>query len=352
MKLTSLFRGLAGISLAGALCVLGAVPTFAADTITNISLKVTNQIEVGVIVEPEITCRTGGISIDKITWSSDVEKWTPGKKVTATVILSSEDGDEFASSYGSKSCKISGGTLSSAKGSGTSAEIRIAYYPVVQLDSPDEAGWSASDKKTAVWKKARYATAYQIRLYRDGDYLRSITVSGTSKDLSEYMTKEGNYYYEIRSIGKDKEDAKYRGSSEYLISSNKPLLDMGDTEGKWKNKADGKMYRAEDGSYVADKWYRINDEWYYFDKEGYALTGWIETDGKWYYLGKDGAMLTGWQKINDTWFYLKEDGSMAIGWQMIEPGKWYYLNPDGSMAANTVVDGKHLDSTGYCVDWQ
>ena len=81
------------------------------------------------------------------------------------------------------------------------------------------------------------------------------------------------------------------------------------------------------------------------------MSGWILTDGKWYYLGEDGVMLTGWQKIKDIWYYLNADGSMAVGWVMAEPGKWYYMNPDGSMAANAVVDGKHLDSTGYCVDW-
>lgn len=351
MKKSSLIKSFAGVMFAGTICMLGTVPAFAAGSINYISLKLTNRLETGEILEPEISCRSNGISIDSVTWNSDVEKWKPGKKVTATVVLSSDDGNEFLTGYNSSSCRVSGGNLTSAKGSGTSAEVKVSYLPVVELDSPDEAGWSVSDKKKAVWRKADYATAYQIRLYRDDDYLKGFTVTGTSKDLSQYMTKEGHYYYEIRSIGKTKEEAKYRKASEYLLSSNQPLTDLGDTDGRWRIRNDGKRYRKADGNYVVSQWYRINDQWYYFDSEGYALSGWILTDGKWYYLGEDGVMLTGWQKIKDIWYYLHADGSMAVGWVMAEPGKWYYMNPDGSMAANAVVDGKHLDSTGYCVDW-
>ena len=58
-------------------------------------------------------------------------------------------------------------------------------------------------------------------LYRDDYYLRTIDATGTSKDLSEYMGREGNYYYEIRAVGKTTNDAKYRKSSEYIDSSDR-----------------------------------------------------------------------------------------------------------------------------------
>lgn len=350
MKKGLRIKGLAGVLLASALCVFGSITVFAADTVSSIRLRFDDKYEVGEILEPEISCQTGGISIDSITWSKDAEDWTPGKKVVATITLSSDGGEGFLSSYGSKTCKITGATLTSAKGSGDTATIKASYYPVVQLDSPDSAGWSAVDRRKAAWKKVQYATGYQLRLYRDDSYLRTITVSGTNTDLSEYMTKEGYYYYEIRAIGKDEEDARYRKSSEYITSTDKVLDDMGDTDGRWKNYAEGKKYCKESGDYCMNEWYKIDDQWYYFDESGYLVKGWKELGTVWYYMNSDGVMQTGWQKINDIWYYLNEDGSMVTGWKMTAPGQWYYLNADGSMAADTVVDGKYLDASGLYVE--
>ena len=48
-----------------------------------------------------------------------------------------------------------------------------------------------------------------------------------TKDLSEYMTEDGTYDYEVRAVGKDRSDAKYRKSSEYTRSTDRILEDMG-----------------------------------------------------------------------------------------------------------------------------
>lgn len=335
--------------LAGALCVIGTIPAFASNVITSISLKFEDQYEIGEVKEPEITCRTSGISIESVEWSKDVDDWTPGKKVTAKITLSSSE-KEFSSSYGAKNCATDGAVFTSGKGDGDTAVITVGYYPVVQLDSPDSAGWNAADKRKAVWKKVPYATGYQLKLYRDDIYLRTISVTGTSKDLSEYMTKEGYYYYEIRAIGKDEKDAKYRLSSEYITSTDRVLDDLGDTEGSWKNYAEGKKYIKETGEACVNEWYKVDDRWYFFDEAGYSVKGWKLIGSSWYYMDEDGVMQTGWQKINDVWYYLEDSGAMATGWKMTAPNQWYYLNADGSMAADTVVDGKTLDASGMLVE--
>ena len=201
----------------------------------------------------------------------------------------------------------------------------------------------------AVWKKVDYATGYQIRLYRDDYYLRTIDATGTSKDLCEYMGREGNYYYEIRAVGKTTNDAKYRKSSEYIVSSDRYLDDLGDTEGSWKNYADGKKYVDENGQIVTSQWYRILGTWYYFDENGYMVTGWRMVNNKWYYLGNDGKMVIGWKQIGGVWYYMDADGAMATGWRQTAPGQWYYLNANGAMAASTVIDGYTLDASGLWV---
>lgn len=342
-------KGLVGVMLAAVLCAAASFPAMAS-TVSSIRLNFTDKYEVGEILEPEISCTTSGVSIDSVSWNKDVEKWTPGKKVIATIVLSSDGGKEFASSYSSKTCKVSGATLATAKGEEEKLTVTVSYYPVVQLDSPDSAGWSVTNRKKATWKKVQYATGYQLRLYRDDLFVRTITVNGTSTDLSEYMIKEANYYYEVRAVGKDTTDAKYRKASEYITSTDQLMDDMGDTEGRWKNYADGKKYLSEDGNYVTNQWYKILDLWYYFNEEGYAVKGWKQVNGLWYYMDQDGIMLTGWQKINNIWYYLNTDGSMATGWKEGAPGQWYYLNADGSMAVNTVVEGKHLNESGICID--
>ena len=335
---------LAGVAAAFSMMALYAVPALAAD-ISSISLTFTDRYETGVIMEPDISCGTSGVSIDSITWSRDVENWRPGTAVTATLILSSDG--EFASSYGSRTCRVSGAELSSAKKDGDNLRVRVSYEPGVQLAAPESAGWSNAEQTVARWKSVEYATGYEVYLYRDTEYLRTIDVAGTvTVDLSEYMTEDGKYDYRVRAVGKDRSDAKYRLASEFTESTDRIMEDMGDSDGYWRNYAAGKQYELADGSRVTGQWYKVEGKWYYFNDEGYAQTGWQQIDGAWYYLDSDGAMLTGWQQIGGIWYFFRENGSMATGWVEDKPGEWYYMNSDGSMAVNTVVDGYTLGADG------
>ena len=350
MKHRNLRKSVFAAGAVAAMLVLTAIPAFAAQTVSSMRITFTNKYEdPGVIEEPEITCSTSGVEIESVEWSKDIEKWKPGTKVTATLILSA-DGKEFSNTYGSKFCQISEGTLGKAVKEDENLKVTVSYTPVVWLESPETAGWSASNHNKAVWKKVDYATGYQIRLYRDDSYLRTIDVTGTSKELSEYMGREGNYYYEVRAVGKTTNDAKYRKSSDYTTSSDVYLDDLGDTEGNWKNYEQGKKYVSETGETVTSQWYRILGTWYYFDENGYMATGWRKVNDRWYYLESDGKMATGWKQLGGKWYYLDADGSMATGWRQTNPGQWYYLNPDGSMASSTVINGYQLDASGVWVN--
>lgn len=332
--------------LTGIMVVAVAVFPALAGTVDSVRLEFTDRYQVGEIVEPELECRTSGISIMSIEWNKETKDWKPGSKVNGTILLSCDDGREFLSSYGNKSMRIYGARLTGARAEEGNLKVTVSYDPVVQLDSPDSAGWSNSARTKAAWKSVKYATGYQIRLYRDDSFIRSIDVTGTSRDLSEYMNKEGMYYYEVRAVGRDEEDRKYRKSSEYTMSADYCAEDPGDTDGQWRRYLDGSKYEKEDGSFVKDEWYRINGNWYYFDENEFLATGWRQTDGSWYYLGDDGNMLTGWQEIGGIWYYFGEDGSMYTGWLESAPGEWYYLNADGSMASDVTIDGRRLNASG------
>lgn len=217
------------------------------------------------------------------------------------------------------------------------------------LEAPEEAGWSRLTETTATWDKVEDATGYQLRLYYDDEYIQSVKVKATKADLSEYMTKEGWYYYEVRAVAENKSGVKKRPSSEYTLSEDMLIDDLGDTDGRWKNYNEGKKYQKEDGTYVGTGWYRIRGEWYYFNESGYAVNGWKQVGTTWYYMDQDGIMQTGWLKDGDMTYYLKEDGAMAIGWLQANPGQWYYFQADGSMAVNTVVDGYQINESGVWV---
>ena len=170
MRQKTFGKWLAAAGILMAMTIWMVLPALAAPTVNSIRITFKDKYEdPGVIEEPEISCGSYGIEITSVEWSKDVEKWNPGTKVTATLILSSSV-REFSSSYGSKSCQISGATLSKAVKVDDDLKVTVTYYPVVWLEAPEEAGWSASNHMKAVWKKVDYATGYQIRLYRDDYY--------------------------------------------------------------------------------------------------------------------------------------------------------------------------------------
>lgn len=217
-----------------------------------------------------------------------------------------------------------------------------SVFPALAAD----AGWSRLSENTASWEKVDSADGYQLRLYRDDTYLRTIKVTKNKVDLSEYLTKEGTYYYEVCAYFETdgrKNDVTY-GS--YTLSEDRIVDDLGDTDGRWRHFVDGKKYQKEDETYAEHGWYRISGNWYYFDENAFAATGWRLIDQNWYYMDADGVMQTGWIQVDDAWYFLNQDGAMATGWVQMKPGEWYYFYSDGTMAANAVIDGYAVNESG------
>lgn len=217
------------------------------------------------------------------------------------------------------------------------------------LEAPEHAEWSSVDEMTARWDKVEDATGYQLRLYYNEEYIQTVHVKSNKADLSEYMMREGWYSYDVRAVAENKRGVKYMESSEYVEAEPQKIENLGDTDGRWKNYVDGRMYEREEGTLVCGQWYRIRGQWYYFGADGYMVTGWKQLDGKWYYLDEDGVMQTGWLETDHGRYYLHKDGAMATGWLMTSPGQWYYFNQDGSMAKDTIVDGYALNGAGIWI---
>ena len=68
-----------------------------------------------------------------------------------------------------------------------------------------------------------------------------------------------------------------------------------------------------------------------------------DSTGWWYSYGDSWA--SGWKFIDDDWYYFNSNGYMENGW-IKDNEKWYYMYNDGRMAKSTYVDGYLLNSDG------
>lgn len=62
---------------------------------------------------------------------------------------------------------------------------------------------------------------------------------------------------------------------------------MAPAKAQWVNTSGRWWYRHADGNCTKSGWEYIENEWYYFDKDGWMTTGYQNVDGTWYYLKKN-----------------------------------------------------------------
>lgn len=327
----------------------GGMTAFGASTIGNLTIVVEPGEEEGIMVEPKIHITPSNCQLTEVLWSKEVGDWKPGKLVYGYLTITAGEGREFEASYKSSKLSVSGADFRSASAEEedrTVLHVTIRYTPSIQLGMTEEAGWSDSNRTKAVWKKVPYATMYELRLYQDDVWVKTLEVTGTSVDLTPYLETEGNYFYEVRAKGKSAQEQKYLLTGSYVPSLNTVTVDKeqaGETGGNWRNYQEGRQYQGEDGRIATSQWKMIRGKWYYFDENGYAVIGWFQdqTSGCWYYMNQQGEMQTGWMEQDQKWYYFNTDGQMAVGWIQTSPDDWYYMNTDGSMAVNTIIDGRY-----------
>jgi len=115
-------------------------------------------------------------------------------------------------------------------------------------------------------------------------------------------------------------------------------------DGKWKYC----YLDNHDDAFVTGSFWRIDDDWYYFDNNAYMVTGWKKVNGNWYYFASNGKMQTGWIEVKGKTYFISSnsDGSpyhgggiMQTGWQYID-GVWYYFNSKGALQPDNEISGK------------
>ena len=341
----------------------------------NVSFK-TVYGEPEEIPEPEVTVSGKSCSLGDVQYRTDYDSWKPGRKVRVEVTVVAEDGKYFPATLNRSKCKVTGADFVSAKAlDDSSLQVKADYRPVTVLGDTQQAGWSSTSKKKAVWKSVEYAPGYTLTLYGDNKVVKRITVESNSVNLADYMTDmDKTYYYEVKAVPVTSDEKKYLKEGQYVTSTDQEFdwEDYEKEEKRSQGPGDGGSFKGDnyvmpDGSKATDTWKLVSGKWYYFDGSGSRVKGWLQTGGRWYYMDQGGAMCTGWLSPGDGfWYYLGENGDMLTGWIQPSPGKWYYLEPDGrmktgwfndngswyyldgdgSMAVNRTVDGWNIGQDG------
>ncbi|OON86136.1 hypothetical protein BXO88_08780 [Oribacterium sp. C9] len=315
----------------------------------------------GETLEPTITCSTGNVVIDDITYAREAEKWKPGVRVLVTIHLSCKSGYYFGNKWNREAVTLKDAEFSHCgRDDEGILELKVYYVPCAVLGDTESAGWDYKFKK-AVWMPVDYAPGYEIKLYKNDEEVATKKIKGTTVDFSDKIedyTKD-IFYYEVRAIPMTSDEKKYLKEGDWITSQSdvvtshtgtKGVTPIGynttentgtlpDYNGKttsttgWYNPGGTWIYYDTYGR-VATGWQYIGGLWYYFNDQGQMMTGFLfDKDGSVYYLDPNmGYMKTGWEFINGFWYYFNSSGRMQTGY-LYDGGKIYYLNEYGQMVA-------------------
>ena len=112
---------------------------------------------------------------------------------------------------------------------------------------------------------------------------------------------------------------------------------------KWINTSGRWWYRHADGSYIKSNWEQIGNQWFYFDKDGWMVTGWLKLSDTWYYMNTSGARVSNcWTWVGNSCYYFDKDGKMAVDTWIGD----YYVNADGAWVPGQKKDDQKNDQNG------
>lgn len=362
----------------------------------------------------DVTSDGEGYFVDSFQFTEGSGTFAAGETPRVKVVLKAEEGYRFVSGFPKSRVTIKGqGTCTEVKrqSGGLSLEITARLKAVAGTAGRiDNVYWVDSPVGKARWDAADNVGAYELKLYYKNSVIKRVDkITTTTYDFYSYMTKVGTYYFEVRPIPRNSEEAKTMDpgdwvTSEELYLDNKktapprdnssggggtgspsqsgpgsspgssgpsmgsPAGTAGQTSG-WRQTDKGWKYVEASGASPSNAWKMIDNRWYFFDMAGNMTTGWLRWSGNqyfltvngdmvtgwlqnnrdWYYMGLDGVMQTGWAAVNGYWYYLGRDGIMLYGWQQID-GKWYYFDTNsGAMVSNALIDGKYLGGDGVWI---
>ena len=79
-----------------------------------------------------------------------------------------------------------------------------------------------------------------------------------------------------------------------------------------------------------------------------ADAAWVKDSNGWWNTEGD-SWSVGWRFIENEWYYFDSQGYMKNGW-IFDGEKWYYLNTNGAMVKNTTIDGYKIGEDGSWIE--
>lgn len=217
------------------------------------------------------------------------------------IVLYAEEGYYF--NVGAADIKIKGEegicTSAAVKDTSQTLTIKVKLKPIGEtVEEIASASWSGN---SAVWEEAAGAGSYEVKLYRDGKAVGSAKITEAfTYDFTKALTKTGTYSFRVRPLNRVKPENK----GEWIVSGDCYVNETKASENRKSslNEAAGQTgwiragvkwrYADTDGVYLSKTRRQIEDQWYFFDEEGYMVTGWTQWEGKWYYCREDGSMMS------------------------------------------------------------
>lgn len=227
------------------------------------------------------------------------DQWDYGERPVVEVELSAKDGYSFTSTSRS-TFSLSGCNAQfkkAEKDEDGSTLILQVYFTRIDgsLPATTAISWNGN---TAVWDKVNGAKNYEVQLYKDNKQTAAEKTSDSTYDFSPYINLEGNYTFKVRALGTYSSQAgPWSGASEVQTISAEDAWFISD--GKWDKTSSGWRYIYPNDAYPAGSWRCINNNWYYFDHDGYmAAECYVKSSGEelYYWLGDDGV----WNTEKDT----------------------------------------------------
>ncbi len=324
---------LTGAVMTAALCAM-PFTAFASTkkSVSSVKMTIEGDFELdGDSYDVNIDTSASTYSVDGYRLSSTIPSngWQTNSHPIIVVTLSLEDPDEYKWSVSSTSkVSVSGdsGSVTSVSKSGNYLNVTFKFGSLSGSSSSDSDDYDLTvddlswdeESGTAYWEGGNDAKKYEVKLYRSGTLIKTVTTTSDHYCFASSFTQSGTYRFKVRAIYSSSKKGTTETSENFSVTSTEAStikseyggttnsgstvtssssgpggssVDTGSTSGpsnisygQWIQDNVGWWYRNSDGSYTTSNWQYINGQWYYFWESGYMATGWVYVDGYWYYL--------------------------------------------------------------------
>ena len=296
------------LASAGMLALLAASPAFAKTNLNGVLLEFSSGGR-NDYTYPELTVTPGEktlYDVDSVTYIEYVNPYTgkSNRYPTAEIVIKARDGYAFRSSsksyfelYGIEADYVD----SRKSGDSMTMTLTVEFPEMASSAVAAPAYVNFTEDGLASWAPVGDASSYEVTLVRDGkaDLSTRTTVSGTSVNLADRITRAGQYG--VRVVALSRYDTKIESS---YVQSGSVTIDDARLEalsqasaslegktGQWVETGSGIWYQNPDGTWPSSCWQQIDGAWYFFNPQGYRQTGWILWNNQYYYCDSDGKML-------------------------------------------------------------